>query len=135
MAKIPQPTVSRRVVLLAVFALALVLLLTQTWQLAFLAGFVAGMLSPRARRAALFGAAGVAIAWTAYLVYLFALLPAQALSSLFVSILGLDAGLWWLLPFLTILLGALVGLAGALTGHTAANLFLWSEPASEAPKA
>jgi hypothetical protein len=128
MRRLEQPDVSWRIALFIGFVLALLLLLLRTWQLAYLAGFVAGMLCARAKRAALIGGAGVALAWSGYLVFIFAFFPGQALSALTVEILGLGAGAWWLLPFLTIVLGLLVGAVGGLTGHAGAKLFLWSAP-------
>ena len=134
MPKLPFPAVSARVAFLVAFVLALLLLLTRTWQLAFLAGFVGGMLA-RPRRGFVIGTLGVGLAWAGYLVYLFAFTPAQALASLFLDILGAGAGAWWLLPLLTVVLGLLVGGVGGLVGQTSSRLFLWSEPpATEAPK-
>ncbi len=125
-----------RIVFLATFLLAELLLLTGTWQLAYLAGFLAGMLSLRIRRAFLLGAAGVLVAWAAYLVYVFVAGAGLQLADVVGGIFGLGGGAWWLLTVLTLLLGALLGAAGGFTGCTAARLFLWEEPAAtpEAPK-
>ena len=134
MPKVPFPAVSARVAFLIAFVLALLLLLTRTWQLAFLAGFVGGMLA-RPRRAFAIGALGVGLAWAGYLAYLFAFTPAQAVAGLFMDILGAGADAWWFLPLLTVVLGILVGGAGGLVGQTSARLFLWTEaPATGAPK-
>ncbi len=135
MKRFDPPRVNWRVAFLVTFVLALLLLLLRTWQLAYLAGFVAGLVSLRARRAVLLGAAGVAFAWLGYLAFVFATSPSADLAAITVQILGLDAGLWWLLPFLAVLLGALVGAVGGLTGHAGAQLFLWSrESAAETTK-
>lgn len=136
MAKLPFPRIHARVTFLAGFALAEVLLLTGTWQLAFLAGFLAGMLSTRGSRAVLLGALSVAAAWVAYLLYVFVLGQGLALANLVGEILGTGAGSWWLLSLMTVILGLLVGAVGGLTGYTGSRLFLWEEPATvaEVPK-
>lgn len=135
MKRFEAPRVEWRVAFFVTFVLALLLLLLRTWQLAYLAGFVAGMISQRARRAVLLGAAGVALAWLGYLGFVFATSPAAELSALTVQILGLDAGAWWLLPFLAVILGAVVGAVGGFTGYAGAQLFLWSkEPGAETAK-
>ena len=113
---------------LAGFGLALLLLLTGTWQLAYLAGFLAGMLSTRARRAVLLGTIGVTLAWAAYLVYVFVLGKGFQLADLVGQILGAGSGSGWLLTRLTLILGAILGAVGGLTGYTASRLFLWQEP-------
>ncbi len=128
------PNLSVRVVFLSAFLLAELLLLTGTWQLAYLAGFLAGMLSPRIRRGILLGAAGVMVAWAAYLVYVFVAGAGLQLASLVGSILGVGPGAWWLLTVLTLLLGAILGAVGGITGCTAARLFLW-QPAPAVPEA
>ncbi|OGS48564.1 MAG: hypothetical protein A3K68_05425 [Euryarchaeota archaeon RBG_16_68_13] len=134
MARLPRPAMDWRATFLLAFALGLVLLLLRTWQLAFLAGFVAGMIAPRASRAFLLGGTAVAFAWAGYLVYLFDFTPAGQASGLLVEILGLGAGLWWLPPLLSVGLGFLVGATGGLTGHFGARLFLWTEgPETAAP--
>ncbi len=136
MARLRFPDYSVRIVFLATFALAELLLLTGTWQLAYLAGFLAGMLSSRLRRALIVGAAGVLVAWAAYLVYVFFLGAGFALANLVGEILGVGGGSWWLLTLLTLLLGAILGAVGGFTGCLAARLFLWEPPAvvPEAPK-
>ena len=136
MAKLPFPRIRARLTFLAGFALAEILLLTGTWQLAFLAGFLAGMLSTRGSRAVLLGALSVAAAWVAYLLYVFVLGQGLALANLVGEILGVGAGSWWLLSALTVILGLLVGAVGGLTGYAGSRLFLWEEPAAvaEVPK-
>ncbi len=135
MAKLPFPAVSARVAFLAAFAVAELLLLTGTWQLAYLAGFLAGMLSGRLRRAAVLGALSVLVAWAAYLVYVFLAGKGLELANLVGQILGVGSGAWWLLTVLTLILGALLGAVGGLTGNTAAWLFLWQPPATaDTPK-
>lgn len=136
MPKPPFPDWSVRVVFLATFAFAELLLLTGTWQLAYLAGFLAGMLSARARRALLMGGLGVAVAWAAYLVYVFVAGQGLQLADLVGQILGVGKGAWWLLTVLTLVLGFLLGTVGGFTGYTASRLFLWAEPepVAEAPK-
>lgn len=130
------PDWSVRIVFLATFAFAELLLLTGTWQLAYLAGFLAGMLSLTARRAILLGGLGVAVAWAAYLVYVFVAGQGLQLADLVGEILGVGKGAWWLLTLMTLLLGFLLGLVGGLTGYTASRLFLWAEPepVADAPK-
>lgn len=136
MARLRFPDYGVRVVFLATFLLAELLLLTGTWQLAYLAGFLAGMLSSHIRRAILLGATGVLVAWAAYLVYVFVAGAGLQLANLVGEILGVGGGAWWLLTILTLLLGAILGAAGGFTGCTAARLFLWEEPAAvvDAPK-
>ncbi len=136
MSRIEYPRIDWRISFLTVYAVALLLLLTRTWQLAFLAGFVGGMLSPRGRRAFAIGSLGVAIAWLASLIYVFVSYPAEPLAALFVSILGLNGTLWWILPMLTLFLGVLVGGVGGLAGYTGSHLFLWAEETAvaEPPK-
>ncbi len=136
MTRIPFREYSAWKIFLSGFLLALVLLLTGTWQLAYLAGFVVGILSPRLRRALLLGALGVSIAWAAYLVYVFVAGQGFQLAELVGRILGVGTGAWWLLTLLTLILGILLGLVGGLTGYTASRLFLWEAvPAvPEAPK-
>lgn len=136
MARLRFPDYNVRIVFLATFLFAEVLLMTGTWQLAFLAGFLAGILSSRIRRAMLVGAAGVMVAWAAYLVYVFVAGEGLQLANLVGEVLGVGAGAWWLLTVLTLLLGAILGALGALTGCTGARLFLWEEPAAapDAPK-
>lgn len=136
MAKPKFPDWSVRIVFLATFAFAEVLLLTGTWQLAYLAGFLAGMLSARARRAVLLGGLGVAVAWAAYLVYVFVAGQGLQLAELVGAILGVGKGGWWLLTILTLFLGILLGAVGGFTGYTASRLFLWAapEPVPQAPK-
>ncbi|OGS66571.1 MAG: hypothetical protein A3K59_09680 [Euryarchaeota archaeon RBG_19FT_COMBO_69_17] len=131
------PELRLRTVFFLAFAAALLLLLARTWQLAFLAGFLAGMFSPRASRAVLFGGLGVALAWAAYLAYVYVVSPAAALSALVVEILGLDASMGFLVPVLTVLLGFLVGAVGGLVGYTGSRVFTWRLAPSEpgAPKA
>ncbi len=136
MARLRFPDYGVRVVFLATFLVAELLLLTGTWQLAYLAGFLAGMLSSRIRRAVLLGGAGVLVAWAAYLVYVFIAGAGLQLANLVGEILGVGGGAWWLLTILTLVLGAILGVVGAFTGCTAARLFLWETPAAvvEAPK-
>jgi len=130
------PDWSVRIVFLATFAFAELLLLTGTWQLAYLAGFLAGMLSLRARRAILLGGVGVAVAWAAYLVYVFVAGQGLQLADLVGEILGVGKGAWWLLTVMTLVLGLLLGAVGGLTGYTASRLFLWAEAEAipEVPK-
>ncbi len=136
MAKPKFPDWSVRIVFLATFAFAEVLLLTGTWQLAYLAGFLAGMLSVRTRRAVLLGGLGVTVAWAAYLVYVFVAGQGLQLAALVGEILGVGKGAWWLLTVLTLVLGLLLGAVGGFTGYTASRLFLWAEPepVPEVPK-
>lgn len=138
MPHLPFREFSVRVVFLSAFLLAELLLLTGTWQLAYLAGFLAGILSSRAVRAMIVGAAGVLVAWAAYLVYVFLAGAGLQLANLVGQILGVGSGSWWLLTVMTLLLGAILGAIGGLTGCTAARLFLWEFPAAatepEAPK-
>ena len=136
MPRLRYPDVSVRVAFLAGFALANLMLLTGTWELAYLAGFLAGMLCSRVRRAVLIGALSVAVAWAAYLSYVFVLGQGLQLADLVGQILGVGAGAWWLLTLLTLVLGALLGAAGGLTGYTGSRLFVWEEsaPVVEAPK-
>lgn len=136
MARLRFPDYSVRVVFLSTFLLAELLLLTGTWQLAYLAGFLAGMLSSRIRRAVLLGGAGVLVAWAAYLVYVFVAGAGLQLADLVGEILGVGGGAWWLLTLLTLFLGAVLGVVGGFTGCTAARLFLWEQPSAvvDAPK-
>ncbi len=136
MRRVPFPDLHVRIVFLSGFLLAALLLLTGTWQLAYLAGFLAGVLSPRMRRAALLGALGVSTAWAAYLVYVFVAGQGFQLASLVGRIFGLGDGAWWLLTLLTLVLGILLGAVGGITGYTASRLFVWeaAAPAPEAPK-
>lgn len=137
MKRYPFPTLRPRVIGLLAFVVAEGFLVTGTWQFAFLAGFVAGMFSPRSWRAVALGGFGVAAAWAAYLAYVFVTSPAAPLASLVGTILGVGADAWWFLTSLTLVLGFLLGAVGGLTGYTASRLFLWEEaPAgAEAPKA
>ncbi len=136
MARIPFREFSAWKILLSGFVLALLLLLTGTWQLAYLAGFLVGILSLRARRALLLGALGVSTAWAAYLVYVFVAGQGLQLANLVGEVLGVGSGSWWLLTLLTLVLGILLGAVGGLTGSTASRLFLWEvAPAvPDAPK-
>jgi len=136
MSRLPFPDFSVRVVFLSTFLLAELLLPTGTWQLAYLAGFLAGILSSRIRRAVVVGAAGVLVAWAAYLVYVFAVGAGFGLANVVGEILGAGPGSWWLLTVMTLLLGAILGAVGGITGCTAARLLLWEPPAAvpEAPK-
>ncbi len=128
MPRLRFPDYSVRVVFLASFLLAELLLLTGTWQLAYLAGFLAGILSLHIRRAVLVGGTGVLVAWAAYLVYVFLAGAGLQLADLVGEILGVGNGAWWLLTVLTLFLGALLGMVGGFTGCTAARLFLWETP-------
>ena len=58
------------------------------------------------------------------------------LAALVGQILGVGSGAWWLLTFLTLFLGILLGAVGGMTGYAGSRLFLWEAPAavSEAPK-
>ena len=136
MSRIPFPDFHVRVVFLAGFVSALLLLLTGTWQLAYLAGFLAGLLSSRLRRAVFLGALGVSTAWAAYLVYVFVAGLGLQLADLVGRIFGLGGGAWWLLTILTLVLGILLGAVGGMTGFLASRLFVWESPApeAEAPK-
>ncbi len=129
------PDFGVRIVFLSAFLLAELLLLTGTWQLAYLAGFLAGMLSSRVLRGVVLGAAGVVVAWAAYLVYVFVAGAGFQLANLVGAILGVGPGSWWLLTVMTLLLGAILGAAGGVTGCTAARLFLWEAPAAAAEPA
>lgn len=136
MARPRFPDFSARIVFLSTFIAAELVLFTGTWQLAYLAGFLAGMFSLGIRRGVVLGAAGVAVAWAAYLVYVFVAGQGLQLADLVGRILGVGAGAWWLLTVLTLLLGLILGAAGGFTGCAAARLFLWepAEPSPEAPK-
>ncbi|HLE54624.1 MAG TPA: hypothetical protein VI999_05255 [Thermoplasmata archaeon] len=136
MRRFPFPDVDVRTTFLLAFFFAELLLLTGTWQLAWIAGFVAGMLSSRASRASLLGALAVAVAWSAYLVYVFVAGQGLQLADLAGQILGMGPGSWWLLTAMTLLLGILVGAVGAVTGYAGSRLFLWTEPpaAPDSPK-
>lgn len=136
MARIPMREFSVRTVFLAGFLTALLLLLTGTWQFAYLAGFLVGILSSRVRRAILLGALGVSTAWAAYLVYVFVAGQGFQLATLVGNILGIGSDAWWLLTLLTLVLGILLGAIGGFTGCTASRLFLWEVPtaAPDAPK-
>jgi hypothetical protein len=131
------PAVRTRTILLIAFALAEALLLTGTWQFAFLAGFVAGMFAPRGSRALVLGGLGVALAWSAYLAFVFVVAPGAALADLVGAVLGVGRGAGWLLTFLTLVLGFLLGAVGGLTGYTGSRLFLWEDTraAAVSPKA
>ena len=133
MARIRFPDVGTRVVFLSAFIVAELVLFTGTWQLAYLAGFLAGMLSLRIRRAVILGATSVLVAWAAYLVYVFVEGAGLSLADLVGQILGAGAGAWWLLTVMTLLLGAVLGAAGGFTGCTAARLFLWEQPVEQEP--
>lgn len=132
----PFPDLSAWTPFLLGFLAAEFLLLTGTWQLAWIAGFVAGMFSARMRKAVLLGALAVGTAWAAYLAYVFATAQGLQLADLAGRILGMGAGAWWLLTAMTLLLGILVGVAGALAGYAGSRLFIWSEApaAPESPK-
>ncbi len=135
MPRLRFPDFGVRIVFLSAFLLAELLLLTGTWQLAYLAGFLAGMLSSRVLRGVVLGAAGVLVAWAAYLVYVFLAGAGLQLANLVGEILGVGSGSWWLLTVMTLLLGAILGAAGGATGCTAARLFLWEPPAAVAEPA
>ncbi len=130
------PEISVRVVYVSGFLAAELLLLTGTWQFAYIAGFLVGILTARMARAALLGALSVSTAWAAYLVYVFVAGQGLQLASLVGAVFGLGSGAWWLLTALTLLLGILLGAAGGITGCAGSRLFLWeSAPASpDAPK-
>jgi len=130
MPKLRFPELSAGFVFLSAFALSELLLLTGTWQLAYLAGFLAGILSSRARWAIVLGALGVSTAWAAYLVYVFVLGSGLQLANLVGNILGVGGDAWWLLTLLTLVLGILLGAVGGFTGFTASRLFLWEPPAT-----
>lgn len=132
----PFPDYSVRIAYLSGFLAAAFLLLTGTWQFAYLAGFLVGILSARMGRAALLGALSVSTAWAAYLGYVFALGSGFQLAGLVGEIFGLGSGAWWLLTVLTILLGLLLGAAGGMTGYAGSRLFLWEPPGTspDAPK-
>lgn len=135
MKRFPCPRVAPYARILLAFLLAELILLTGTWQLAFLAGFVSGMFSRKARWAFLFGGGGVLLAWAAYLAYAFVAGAGGAVASLVGSILGIGGP--WLLTGLTLVLGLLVGGVGGLAGSTGAALFLWELPPlppADAPK-
>lgn len=102
--------------LFLVFALALLLVFTGIWQLAFAAGFVGGLLGKRGRRDFGLGFLGVAFGWGGHLLWLYVFRPAGELASLFVQILGLSAGLGGVVPVLTLLIGGLAGGLGGLAG-------------------
>ncbi len=136
MRRIPFPDLQVRVVFLSGFLVAAALLLTGTWQLAYLAGFLVGVLSLRLKRAVLLGALSVSTAWAAYLVYVFVAGQGLQLADLVGNIFGVGRDAWWLLTLLTLVLGILLGAVGGMTGYTASRLFVWEAaiPAPEAPK-
>ncbi len=136
MPRLRFPDYSVRIVYLSGFVAAELLLLTGTWQLAYLAGFLVGLLSTKMGRAALLGALAVSTAWAAYLAYVFAAGSGFQLASLVGDIFGLGSGAWWLLTVLTLFLGILLGAVGGITGYTGSRLFLWETPAAapDAPK-
>ena len=134
MPRIRFPDLDTRVVFLSAFIVAELVLFTGTWQLAYLAGFLAVMLSARIRRAVILGAASVLVAWAAYLVYVFVEGAGLQLADLVGAILGVGAGAGSPLPVRTCRLGPPPGAGGGFTGGTAARLVLW-EPAASAPEA
>lgn len=109
-------------VLFVVFLLAILLVFTGIWQLAFLAGYVGGFLGKRGRLDFALGFLGVALAWGGHLAWTYLFRPAGALASLFVQILGLSGGLGVIVPALTVLIGGLAGGLGGLIGAYAAQL-------------
>jgi hypothetical protein len=90
------------------------------------------MFAPRGSRALVLGGLGVAIAWSAYLAFVFAVVPGAALADLVGAVLGVGHGAGWLLTFLTLILGFLLGAGGALTGYTGSRLFLWEDTQASA---
>ncbi len=128
---------SWRNVLFAVFVLAILLVFTGVWQLAFLAGYVGGFLGKRPRRDFLLGFLGTAFAWAGHILWFYLTAPVGRITEIFVQILGLGAGAAIIVPILALLIGGLTGGLGALLGAYAAQLAYrpkagW-EAASEPP--
>lgn len=115
-------------VLFSVFLLAIVLVYTGIWQLAFVAGYVGGFLGKRGRRDFALGFLGVAFAWGGHLVWVYAFAQGGAVASLLAEILGLSAGAGVVVPILTLLIGGIVGGLGALLGAYAGQLTLPRAP-------
>ncbi len=117
------------VVLFVAFALAAVLVWTGVWQLVFLAGYVAGFLAKRPRRAVSLGFLGGAFGWGAHVAWFYLERPGGALASLFAEILGL-AGAGIAVALITVLIGGLVAGLGGLVGAYAGQLAYPPSPGS-----
>ncbi|MBI4416388.1 MAG: hypothetical protein HY557_05340 [Euryarchaeota archaeon] len=111
-----------RNVLFAIFVLAILLVFTGVWQLAFLAGYVGGFLGKRPRRDFALGFLGTALAWAGHILWVYVTAPAGRIAELFVQILGLGAGAAVIVPILALLIGGLAGGLGALLGAYAGQL-------------
>lgn len=111
-----------KTVLFAAFLLAILLVYTGVWQLVFVAGYVAGFLGKRPRRDFLLAFLGGALAWGGHVLWFYLYYPAGDLTSLFVQLLGLPAGLGFVVPVLTLLIAGIVAALGALVGAYAGLL-------------
>lgn len=119
-------------VLFSVFLLAILLVYTGIWQLAFVAGYVGGFLGKRGRRDFALGFLGVALAWGGHLAWVYLFSQGAAVAGLFVEILGLS-GAAIVVPILTLLIGGIAGGLGALLGAYAAQLAFPAKPAASTP--
>ena len=117
-------------VLFTAFVLALLFVYTGMWQLAFFAGLFAGILGKKGRRDFGLGFLGVGLAWAGHLLWFYLFFPAGELASLFAEILGLSAGMGFLLPVLAVLIGGIAGGLGGLTGAYLGQLGYPTKPAS-----
>lgn len=105
--------------LAATFLAALLLALTGFWQAAIIGGLIAGFLARTVRRGLVVGLLGVGAAWATILGFYVMSQPIIPLLEIFISIMGLSAGLYWLTMLLTVALGMMIG---AAAGSVAALL-------------
>ena len=117
-------------VLFTAFVLGLLFVYTGVWQLAFFAGLFAGILGKTGRRDFLLGFLGVGLAWAGHLLWFYLFFPAGELASLFAEILGLSAGMGFVVPLLAVLIGGIAGGLGGLAGAYLGQLAYPQNPRS-----
>lgn len=110
--------------MLASFGAALLFALTPLWQLALVAGALAGLLSPRMKWGAIAGCLGTALGWLVYMGISFLTTQSYALLGQVAGIIFGSASMSSVLILLVTLIGALFGTLGGSIGSGARILFV-----------
>jgi hypothetical protein len=107
--------------LIVVIVLAIALELSGAWITMLIAGAFGGLFTRKTSHAFLVGLLGVGLAWGVLFLYLSMTAQAMAIANIFIGLLGLH-GMGWLVFFVSILIGALLGGFGGLLGRSLAEV-------------